>query len=152
MIFIIAGEIVFIGLIVVTICLGGGSIESMKDFIDYPSLLVVLVGSLGITMVSFSFEEMGKAFSHAFGPEGPNDNLAQSAYFWLAVIRNLLVVGALGTLIGLIQILQNLSDPSAIGPLMAIALITLFYGILFSAILPLPAYYIIQRRLANRPE
>lgn len=152
MILFIAGEIVFIGLVVFTICIGGGSIESMMDFIDYPSLLVVLVGSFGITMVSFSFEEMGTAFSHAFGSEDPNDNLAKSAYFWLAVVRNLLVVGALGTLIGLIQILENLSDPSALGPSMAVALITLFYGILFSAILPLPAFYTIQRRLANRPE
>lgn len=36
--------------------------------------------------------------------------------------------GMVGTLIGLIQMLQNLSDPSAIGPAMAVAMITTFYG------------------------
>ena len=36
--------------------------------------------------------------------------------------------GMLGTLIGLVLMLQNMSDPSAIGPAMAIALITTFYG------------------------
>ena len=36
--------------------------------------------------------------------------------------------GMIGTLIGLVNMLANLSDPSAIGPAMAIALITTFYG------------------------
>jgi len=34
----------------------------------------------------------------------------------------------IGTLIGLIQMLQKLNDPSNIGPAMAVALITTFYG------------------------
>jgi len=36
--------------------------------------------------------------------------------------------GMIGTLIGLIQMLQKLNDPSNIGPAMAVALITTFYG------------------------
>jgi chemotaxis protein MotA len=36
--------------------------------------------------------------------------------------------GAIGTVIGLVQMLQNLSDPSAIGPAMAVSLLTMFYG------------------------
>ncbi len=36
--------------------------------------------------------------------------------------------GMIGTLIGLILMLQNMSDPSAIGPAMSVALITTFYG------------------------
>lgn len=36
--------------------------------------------------------------------------------------------GMIGTLIGLVIMLQNLSDPSAIGPAMAVALLTTFYG------------------------
>jgi len=36
--------------------------------------------------------------------------------------------GMIGTLIGLVQMLQNLSDPGAIGPAMAVALLTTFYG------------------------
>ncbi len=37
-------------------------------------------------------------------------------------------MGMIGTLIGLVQMLQSLSDPSAIGPAMAVALLTTFYG------------------------
>jgi chemotaxis protein MotA len=44
----------------------------------------------------------------------------------------------LGTLIGLIQMLQNLSDPSQIGAGMAVALITTFYGALFANLVFLP--------------
>jgi len=40
--------------------------------------------------------------------------------------------GMIGTLIGLIQMLKNLEDPDAIGPGMAVALITTFYGALLS--------------------
>jgi chemotaxis protein MotA len=37
-------------------------------------------------------------------------------------------MGLIGTLIGLVQMLGNLHDPSAIGPSMAVALLTTFYG------------------------
>lgn len=40
--------------------------------------------------------------------------------------------GMIGTLIGLVILLQNLDDPSKIGPSMAVALITTLYGALFS--------------------
>ena len=46
--------------------------------------------------------------------------------------------GMIGTLIGLIKMLQNMSDPSAIGPAMAIALITTFYGSLLANWLATP--------------
>ncbi len=37
-------------------------------------------------------------------------------------------MGLIGTLIGLVQMLGHLEDPSAIGPAMAVALLTTFYG------------------------
>ena len=40
--------------------------------------------------------------------------------------------GMIGTLIGLINMLKNLSDPSSIGPSMAVALVTTFYGSLLA--------------------
>jgi len=47
-------------------------------------------------------------------------------------------LGMIGTLIGLVQMLQKLEDPSSIGPAMAIALITTFYGALMANMLFLP--------------
>jgi chemotaxis protein MotA len=46
--------------------------------------------------------------------------------------------GMIGTLIGLIQMMQNLSDPAAIGAGMAVAMITTFYGALFANLFFLP--------------
>ncbi|HMM37945.1 MULTISPECIES: MotA/TolQ/ExbB proton channel family protein [Desulfovibrio] len=46
--------------------------------------------------------------------------------------------GMIGTLIGLIQMLTRLDDPKSIGPAMAVAIITTFYGSLLSTILFLP--------------
>jgi len=46
--------------------------------------------------------------------------------------------GMIGTLIGLIAMLQNLDDPSGIGTGMAVALLTTFYGALLANMLFLP--------------
>ena len=46
--------------------------------------------------------------------------------------------GMLGTLIGLIQMLSKMQEPSSIGPSMAVALLTTFYGSLLSTLFFLP--------------
>ena len=46
--------------------------------------------------------------------------------------------GMIGTLIGLVGMLQSLDDPSTIGPKMAVALLTTFYGSLFANLIFLP--------------
>ncbi len=46
--------------------------------------------------------------------------------------------GMLGTLIGLIQMLSLLAEPDTLGPAMAVALLTTFYGTLLSTVIFLP--------------
>ncbi|WEJ63320.1 motility protein A [Thiomicrorhabdus lithotrophica] len=46
--------------------------------------------------------------------------------------------GMIGTLVGLIQMLSNLSDPSAIGPAMAVAMLTTLYGAMIANLVALP--------------
>ena len=46
--------------------------------------------------------------------------------------------GMMGTLIGLVQMLRQLSNPETIGPSMAVALLTTFYGMLLSTLFFLP--------------
>ena len=46
--------------------------------------------------------------------------------------------GMIGTLVGLVQMLANMSDPSSIGPAMAVALLTTLYGALFANLFALP--------------
>lgn len=46
--------------------------------------------------------------------------------------------GMIGTLVGLVQMLANMDDPSTIGPSMAVALLTTLYGALISNAVCLP--------------
>ena len=52
--------------------------------------------------------------------------------FWDTVAAMGPAWGMIGTLIGLVNMLQNMSDPSSIGPSMAVALITTLYGSLLA--------------------
>ena len=47
-------------------------------------------------------------------------------------------MGMTGTLIGLVQMLMRMNDPSSIGPAMSVALVTTFYGVLLAYLLFLP--------------
>lgn len=46
--------------------------------------------------------------------------------------------GMIGTLIGLVKMLGNMSDPTSIGPAMAVALLTTLYGSLIANVVALP--------------
>lgn len=56
--------------------------------------------------------------------------------------------GMIGTLIGLVIMLQNMDDPAALGPAMAVALITTFYGSLIANLFAMP----LADKLAVRSE
>lgn len=47
-------------------------------------------------------------------------------------------MGLIGTLIGLVRMLGNLADPSTIGPAMAVALLTTFYGAVLAHLVFIP--------------
>lgn len=55
-------------------------------------------------------------------------------------------MGMIGTLVGLVQMLANMDDPKAIGPAMAVALLTTLYGAVLANMVALP----IQAKLMNR--
>jgi chemotaxis protein MotA len=63
-----------------------------------------------------------------------------------AISEDAPAMGMIGTLIGLVAMLQNLSDPSAIGPGMAVAILTTFYGAMIANIFAVP----IQKKLEVR--
>ena len=54
-------------------------------------------------------------------------------------------MGLIGTLIGLVQMLGRLDDPSAIGPAMAVALLTTFYGAVLAHMVFLPIAHKLER-------
>lgn len=54
-------------------------------------------------------------------------------------------MGLIGTLIGLVQMLVSLDDPTAIGPAMAVALLTTFYGAIMGSVVLAPLAAKIER-------
>jgi chemotaxis protein MotA len=55
-------------------------------------------------------------------------------------------MGMIGTLIGLVAMLLNMADPSAIGPSMAVALLTTMYGAVIGNVFGTPIYNILAIR------
>lgn len=57
--------------------------------------------------------------------------------------------GLLGTVIGLIRMLRQLNDPSTIGPAMALALVTTFYGAFLAYVIATPIANKLKRKSAD---
>lgn len=197
----IVGVMMAFGLIVGAILIGGGSFGA---FIDYPSMMVVLGGSIAAAMMSFplkNFLSVGGVLKNAFLNKIENVpaliesivSLAETARrdgllaleSRLDEIDNPFIVlgiqmavdgtrpeviedimrteidavatrhkdgksvldqmgrfapafGMIGTLMGLIIMLGDMSDPSKIGAGMAVALITTLYGAIISNAVFLP--------------
>ncbi|ACL02717.1 Chemotaxis protein MotA [Desulfatibacillum aliphaticivorans] len=61
-------------------------------------------------------------------------------------------LGMVGTLIGLVQMLQSMEDPSSIGPAMAVALLTTFYGAILANIICMPVAGKLKMRSSQEME
>jgi chemotaxis protein MotA len=58
-------------------------------------------------------------------------------------------MGLIGTLIGLVQMLSNLNDPASIGPSMAVAVLTTFYGAVLATMVFAPLAAKLERNAEN---
>lgn len=199
-------------LVISAILIGGSPLA----FLNPPSILIVVAGTVAITVVSFSLKDLKSIPSALFGmlayrPHDPRDvgvtmiQIAERARSegMLAMANvakglneepflqkglNLTVdgtkpddiekvmqqeinytqsiqsksvdllrrgaevapaMGLIGTLIGLVQMLGNLSDPSTIGPAMQVALLTTFYGAVLAHMVLLPLASKAERNYQN---
>ena len=67
------------------------------------------------------------------------DRHMKNVGFWQDIAGMGPAWGMIGTLIGLVNMLQNMSDPSSIGPSMAVALLTTLYGSMIANWIATPA-------------
>jgi chemotaxis protein MotA len=68
---------------------------------------------------------------------------------WQGVVDLAPALGLIGTLIGLVGLLGQLSDPQAIAPALAVALLTTLYGAVISNIIAVPILARLRRVLAS---
>lgn len=73
------------------------------------------------------------------------DRHARSAMVWDAVADAAPALGMAGTILGLIGMFANMADPDSVGPAMALALMTTFYGLVLANFIAAP----VARRLAR---
>ncbi len=194
------GILVATGLVVSSILVGG----SGAWFINYPSLMIVIGGTMGATLINYplsdvvsvfkvtknafrhkshqpitlipkmvefakktrregilSFESQLKQINDPFlircmqmaidGMQAESiEEVLSTEIIWLEERHRLgaeifstmgafaPAVGLLGTIIGLVQMLMQMTDPTAIGAPMAVALLTTFYGTMMANLLFLP--------------
>lgn len=191
-------------LIVLSVVMGKGGFSNLLMFVDLPSVLIVLGGTIGATLVNFPLQvvlnTIGIAKNAFFNEVEDIELLIKKMVEFSSVarrdgilalqdveeeIKNPFLVkgiqlavdgmepqvisqildteidylkerhskgvevfiamgtfapafGLIGTLIGLVMMLKSLNDPSTIGPAMAVALITTFYGAVLANVLFLP--------------
>ena len=206
----VIGIISAFGLVLIAMMLGG----SLAMFFDMVSLLIVVGGTIGVTLVNYPLRDILKligvvkhVFFHKFTPvpemisqfvefatkarregilaletsikevndpflgkglqltidglepssikeilETEIDYVAErhrlGAEIFMTMGTFAPALGMIGTLIGLVQMLQTMDDPSKIGPAMAVAIITTFYGACLANMVFLP----ISGKLKNRSQ
>jgi flagellar motor component MotA len=108
---------------------------SLAILFNGPSLLIVVAGTALLGLAHHSPAEFKTAFAAGFGGEPLSTKEALKHAAVLSTLRLLaLGCGVAGTFIGLIKMLQNLNDPTKIGPAIAIALLTTLYGIMLAGL------------------
>ena len=126
-----AGFFLIFGLIAAAIFMH----SSIRTFIDPPSIIIVLGIVVGGGLASFPPSRLSMALRDAFssGSIAPDQAKSSSRVFF-RLSELAIGAGLTGTLVGLVMMLQAMDDPTAIGPAMAVALLTLLYGVLLSEI------------------
>jgi chemotaxis protein MotA len=75
--------------------------------------------------------------------------LERGAAVWTAIGDFAPAMGMIGTLVGLVQMLANMSDPKSIGPAMAVALLTTLYGAFIANIIAFPIEQKLKQRMVD---
>ncbi len=138
----LAGIAAFSGMLLWTLWSYSGGL--LNVFLDVPSCVLMIGLSVGLLLTVFGWKGLCNAFGALVFSHTKAHNCADAVNFFRLAAVFALACGFLGTLIGLVAMLQNMSDPSQIGKSMALALLTQMYGVIL-AVLSYVAAVIIAR-------
>ncbi len=117
-------------------------------FVDPPSIIFV-VGWAAATAIMVhgwaNFITGMRGIGALFVDDGPDTLPASAVPVVGSFRRGLYAGGAIGVVMGVVQILANLSDPSAIGPGLSVALFSLFTALVLAELICRPALERLQR-------
>jgi len=138
----VAGITLTVAALVIGILLGG----PLLLFVDVVSVLMVAITLPCILMLTHRTDDLKTyglgglsefLFPNKENPWGPHQRL-KAARIANSAGTQAIMIGAAGTYIGCIQMLQNLEDPAAIGPALAVGGLTVLYGLLINTVVCIP--------------
>ncbi|MDR1251030.1 MAG: hypothetical protein LBK62_02575 [Treponema sp.] len=136
--------LVFLAGIVLTISAVGGGV---LIYVDIPGCIIAVIVPFLFTGVVCGFTEMRSAFSAALGKEREKETLLKALHFFKVYGKATWIAGYIAVLIGVIAMLVNLEDKTAIGPNLALALTAMLYSGIIQVIVILPLRAFIHKRL-----
>ena len=142
-----------IGLNILIVMLWGTAMLGGKPliYVELPSIIMVIGVLLGGVLICFPFPQITDAFTAAAQAEGAPPVSAWQREQRIAVFARLYQLawggGLVGSLIGIIAMLSDLSDPASIGAGVAVALLTAAYGALLAEFIFNP----MQQMVMNQP-
>ena len=149
----ILGFIILIGFLFFTTA--SSAKQYFPVFIDIPSALIVVVITVGYMMAISSSGDWSNLFKFTFGAQLKSmdqiDGISQERARSMCTLltggtRAALAAGFIGTLIGFVIILMNMTDISEIFPTIAVAIMTTIYGLVLSELIMRPMYRIAVKR------
>ncbi len=122
--------------------------SGVGSFLDIPSLLVVLVPALLMSLASYGLSEMGSYFALAFKKEGAAPvALEKGIHFFDTLQTYFKISAAIAFSMGLILILATLDDLSKIGPYLAVAVISVLYACVLALLLTVPFRTALEKKM-----
>lgn len=116
----VAAALLFSGLLIGSVA----SSSPLASFVDLPSVVLVFGSTFALSAMAFGPQALGSALLHPVGLA--SSERVQSV--WVFAGASALGSGMLGSLVGLVQMLQTLDDPTQIGAGVAVALLSALYG------------------------
>ena len=122
---------------VVLMILTCGGVSAIRNFIDVPSVLYVLLPSFIILATSGLWNSFWRAFQYIWGEKDLNDvvQVKKSILALKTAMRVFILCGLIMSCMSVVVILRQLSNPEMLGPLVAVTVLSTFYGLLFSLFL-----------------
>ena len=120
-----------VGLILIGLGLSLGA-----TIIDVPSAKITLGGAFALLLVNGA--NIGAMFKGVFSSAATAEERRAGARGWELCGIYALIAGAIGTLIGLVTMLKNMDDPAAIGPGVALGMLSSFYGFVLAFLISMP--------------
>jgi flagellar motor component MotA len=140
----LASLAVFLGGIVSTIFVSG---STLWYYIDIPSLIIVGILPFLFVSIIFGYREMVSAFSVLSRKETEREKLIKAYDFFKMYGKVTWIMGFIAVIVGVVAILANLEDKTALGPNLALALISMMYSGIINAVIVIPFSVIIKNQL-----